>query len=103
MSLPPSLGRSSLNLPGQYAAVRERSQGLARSLWFFYSRWRPLRKCVNPGIDMPRLRDFVLALFFAVLAVTAGRAQDAYPTHVVKIVVPSLPGSATDILARIVS
>ena len=39
----------------------------------------------------------------AVLAATAGRAQDAYPTHVVKIVVPSLPGSTTDILARLVS
>jgi tripartite-type tricarboxylate transporter receptor subunit TctC len=55
---------------------------------------------------MPRLRDFglalFLALFFAVLAATAGRAQDAYPTRVVKIVVPSLPGSTTDILARLV-
>jgi tripartite-type tricarboxylate transporter receptor subunit TctC len=60
---------------------------------------------------MPRLRDFGLALFLALflapflaaLATTAGRAQDAYPTHVVKIVVPSLPGSTTDILARLVS
>ena len=56
---------------------------------------------------MPRLRDFVLALFLAlflaVLATTAGRAQEPYPTHVVKIVVPSLPGSTTDILARLVS
>jgi len=56
---------------------------------------------------MPRLRDFGLALFLAlvlaVLATTAGRAQEPYPTHVVKIVVPSLPGSTTDILARLVS
>src|SRR6202166_1951640 len=55
------------------------------------------------GIDMPRLRDFVLALFLAVLATAAGRAQEPYPTYVVKIVVPSLPGSTTDILARLVS
>lgn len=52
---------------------------------------------------MPRLRDFVLALFFVVLAASAGRAQDAYPTHVVKIVLPVAPGSTTDILARIVA
>ncbi len=56
---------------------------------------------------MPRLRDFglalFLALFLALLAVTAGRAQDAYPTRVVKIVLPVAPGSTTDILARLVA
>ncbi|HLN40043.1 MAG TPA: tripartite tricarboxylate transporter substrate binding protein [Xanthobacteraceae bacterium] len=56
---------------------------------------------------MPRLRDFVLALFLAlflaVLATTAGRAQDTYPTHVVKIVLPVAPGSTTDILARLIA
>ena len=52
---------------------------------------------------MPRLRDFVLALLFAVLAVTAGRAQEPYPTRVVKIVLPVAPGSTTDILARLVA
>jgi tripartite-type tricarboxylate transporter receptor subunit TctC len=52
---------------------------------------------------MPRLRDCILALVLTCLAATAGRAQDAYPTHVVKIVVPSLPGSTTDIVARLVA
>jgi tripartite-type tricarboxylate transporter receptor subunit TctC len=56
---------------------------------------------------MPRRRDFglavFLALFFAGLAASAGRAQDAYPTHVVKMVLPVAPGSTTDILARLVA
>jgi tripartite-type tricarboxylate transporter receptor subunit TctC len=56
---------------------------------------------------MPRLRDFglalFLALFFAVLATTAGRAQEPYPTRVVKIVLPVAPGSTTDILARLIA
>src|SRR5580704_14218936 len=72
----------------------------------------------HPGRDMPRLRDCILAVFFACLAAAAGRAAaanstqgyptqayptQAYPTHVVKIVVPSLPGSTTDIVARLVA
>jgi tripartite-type tricarboxylate transporter receptor subunit TctC len=57
---------------------------------------------------MPRLRDCLLALFVTCLAATSGRTQEAYPTrafpsHVVKIVVPSLAGSTTDILARLVA
>jgi tripartite-type tricarboxylate transporter receptor subunit TctC len=38
----------------------------------------------------------------AALAPAAARAQ-AYPTHVVKVVLPVLPGSTTDILARLVA
>jgi tripartite-type tricarboxylate transporter receptor subunit TctC len=52
---------------------------------------------------MPRLRDCLLALFLTCLAATAGRAEEAFPNHVVKIVVPSLAGSTTDILARLVA
>ncbi len=56
---------------------------------------------------MPRLRDFglavFLALFLAVLTTTAGRAQEHYPTRVVKIVLPVAPGSTTDILARLIA
>jgi tripartite-type tricarboxylate transporter receptor subunit TctC len=52
---------------------------------------------------MPSIRSWLLALFFALLAVNAGRAQEPYPTHVVKIVLPVLPGSTTDILARLVA
>jgi tripartite-type tricarboxylate transporter receptor subunit TctC len=48
------------------------------------------------------------ALFIAALAATTGRAQEptlakSYPTRVVKIVLPVLPGSTTDILARLVA
>lgn len=62
---------------------------------------------------MTRLRSLILALLLALPAATASRAQDAkatpddptqaYPTHVVKIVLPVLPGSTTDILARLVA
>jgi tripartite-type tricarboxylate transporter receptor subunit TctC len=50
---------------------------------------------------MTYARSWFLALFIAALA-TTGQAQEAFPSRVVKIVVPSLPGSTTDILARLV-
>ncbi len=37
------------------------------------------------------------------LAAAPCRAEDAYPTHIVKVVLPVLPGSTTDILARLVA
>ena len=52
---------------------------------------------------MTYARSWLIALFMAVLAGTAGRAQGTYPDRVVKIVLPVLPGSTTDILARLVA
>jgi len=52
---------------------------------------------------MPSVRSWLLALVIAMLAAAGGRAQEAYPSKVVKVVVPSLPGSTTDILARLVA
>jgi tripartite-type tricarboxylate transporter receptor subunit TctC len=49
------------------------------------------------------VRSWLLACFVVLLATTGGRAQETYPTHVVKIVLPVLPGSTTDILARLVA
>jgi tripartite-type tricarboxylate transporter receptor subunit TctC len=43
------------------------------------------------------------AALAAVLAISAGRAQEPYPSRVVKIVLPVLPGSTTDIVARLVA
>jgi tripartite-type tricarboxylate transporter receptor subunit TctC len=57
----------------------------------------------NPGADMPRLLACVVALACALTATATARAQDAYPTRVVKIVLPVLPGSTTDIVARLVA
>jgi len=52
---------------------------------------------------MPSVRSWLLALVIAMLAAASGRAQEPYPSKVVKVVVPSLPGSTTDILARLVA
>ncbi len=60
---------------------------------------------------MPKLRSWRvgwlmawrMGLAIAMLAATAARAQEPYPTHVVKVVLPVLPGSTTDILARLVA
>jgi len=57
---------------------------------------------------MTSIVRWLLTLFIALLAATGAGAQQAsstqgYPTHVVKIVLPVLPGSTTDILARLVA
>jgi tripartite-type tricarboxylate transporter receptor subunit TctC len=52
---------------------------------------------------MTSARTWLLALFIAVLAATVARSETPYPSHVVKIVLPVLPGSTTDILARLVA
>jgi tripartite-type tricarboxylate transporter receptor subunit TctC len=62
-----------------------------------------LRHCFNPGIEMTGVRSWLFAVFIAVLATSTGRAEEPYPSHVVKIVLPVLPGSTTDIVARLVA
>jgi tripartite-type tricarboxylate transporter receptor subunit TctC len=57
----------------------------------------------GPGFGNMSVRSWLLALCIAALSATAGRAQDDYPSRVVKVVLPVLPGSTTDILARLVS
>jgi tripartite-type tricarboxylate transporter receptor subunit TctC len=51
--------------------------------------------------------SWLLGLLVALTAPALGRAQEpspaSYPTHVVKLVLPVLPGSTTDILARLVA
>ncbi len=46
---------------------------------------------------------WLLAFFSAAIAPAPIQAQEPYPTHVVKVVLPVLPGSTTDILARLVT
>jgi tripartite-type tricarboxylate transporter receptor subunit TctC len=47
--------------------------------------------------------SWFLSLMVALAAPALAHAQQPYPTHVVKIVLPVLPGSTTDILARLVA
>jgi len=65
------------------------------------------RKCSNPEIEMTSARNWLLtwllAFFLAALAAAPIQAQEPYPARVVKVVLPVLPGSTTDILARLVS
>jgi tripartite-type tricarboxylate transporter receptor subunit TctC len=49
------------------------------------------------------LFGLLLGLFIALAMPCTARAQAPYPNHVVKIVLPVLPGSTTDILARLVA
>jgi tripartite-type tricarboxylate transporter receptor subunit TctC len=43
------------------------------------------------------------ALAFAAASVTASLAQEAYPSRLVKVILPSAPGSTTDMLARLIA
>ena len=52
---------------------------------------------------MTKVGTWLLAFCTAVLMATTGHAENPYPTHVVKVVLPVLPGSTTDILARLVA
>jgi tripartite-type tricarboxylate transporter receptor subunit TctC len=52
---------------------------------------------------MTKLGTWLVALCAVVLAAAPSYAEDSYPTRVVKVVLPSLPGSTTDIVARLVT
>jgi tripartite-type tricarboxylate transporter receptor subunit TctC len=52
---------------------------------------------------MKVVRTLGLAAALALASATAGFAQTGYPKHVVRMVVPFGPGSATDMLARTIS
>jgi tripartite-type tricarboxylate transporter receptor subunit TctC len=56
-----------------------------------------------PGIDMRYACSWLLGFLLALAAPALARAQAPYPTRVVKIVLPVLPGSTTDIVARLVA
>jgi tripartite-type tricarboxylate transporter receptor subunit TctC len=49
------------------------------------------------------LRRWLSALLLAAFSVTPSLAQDAYPARLVKIILPSAPGSTTDMLARLIA
>jgi tripartite-type tricarboxylate transporter receptor subunit TctC len=49
------------------------------------------------------MRWCLWAVLIAALSVVPGRAQDAYPSRVVKVILPSAPGSTTDMLARLIA
>jgi tripartite-type tricarboxylate transporter receptor subunit TctC len=88
-------------MPRQNAARRDPSPVLALACGIFYSRWRAPRKCL--GIDMRYAPWWLLGLFIAVVSPIATQAQESYPTRVVKLVLPVLPGSTTDLLARLIA
>jgi tripartite-type tricarboxylate transporter receptor subunit TctC len=50
-----------------------------------------------------RLFGLLSGLFIALAIPITARAQAPFPNHVVKIVLPVLPGSTTDILARLIA
>jgi tripartite-type tricarboxylate transporter receptor subunit TctC len=49
------------------------------------------------------MRWCLWAVLIAALSVVPSEAQDAYPSRLVKIILPSAPGSTTDILARLIA
>ena len=50
-----------------------------------------------------RLGSWLLGLFLALAGPGTALAEEPYPSHVVKLVLPVLPGSTTDIVARLVA
>jgi tripartite-type tricarboxylate transporter receptor subunit TctC len=49
------------------------------------------------------IRWCLLAALIGTLSFTPSRAQDVYPSRLVKVILPSAPGSTTDLLARLIA
>jgi tripartite-type tricarboxylate transporter receptor subunit TctC len=92
---------AALAAQGTAPRCAQRDFNLGWALADFYS--RAVHRRLNSGIDMPSVRSWLFAVLIAVLATATSRAQEPYPSHVVKVVLPVLPGSTTDIVARLVA
>jgi len=54
-------------------------------------------------MTLPFTRRIMLGASLAVPAIVSARAQDAFPTHPVRLVVPFPPGGSTDVIGRIIA
>jgi tripartite-type tricarboxylate transporter receptor subunit TctC len=65
------------------------------------------REALQPGYGDDREEAmgmrWCLALLLLALSVVASGAQDAYPSRLVKVILPSAAGSTTDLLARLIA
>jgi tripartite-type tricarboxylate transporter receptor subunit TctC len=48
-------------------------------------------------------RKWALAVGLSLLGAAAASAQDAYPSRLIKVIVPTSPGALTDVIARVVA
>src|SRR5215207_3275622 len=57
----------------------------------------------SPSMRPVIIRRWLWTVLFFVLSAAASFAQDVYPSRLVKIILPSAPGSTTDMLARLLA
>jgi tripartite-type tricarboxylate transporter receptor subunit TctC len=53
--------------------------------------------------DAMSMRSCLWAVLILALSAVPSQAQDAYPSRLVKVILPSAPGSTTDMLARLIA